>query len=148
MITLRRVEESDKESLWQWRNDVLTREMSIDRHEVPWGDHCAWFERVQDDPNRHLLIGEFERNPIGTVRLDKAAETAEINITIAPTARGKGFGLALLEAATQYAKTQELISLTAVIRPANKASQIIFERAGYQSYKRDQDLGYYRLDLC
>ena len=147
MITLRRVQETDKESLWQWRNDPLTREMSIDRQEVPWADHCAWFERVQSDPNRHLLIGEFERNPIGTVRLDRAAQTAEINITIAPTARGKGFGLALLDAATQYAKTQELVSLTAVIRPANKASQIIFERAGYQPYKRDQDLGYYRLEL-
>ena len=148
MITLRRVEETDKESLWQWRNDRLTREMSIDRQEVPWADHCAWFERVQGDPNRHLLIGEFERNPIGTVRLDCEDDAAEINITIAPTARGKGFGLALLDAATQYAKTQHIACLKAVIRPSNRASQIIFERAGYQPHTRDQNLGYYRLDLC
>ena len=148
MITLRRVEESDKESLWQWRNDPLTREMSIDRHEVSWADHCAWFDRVQGDPNRHLLIGELEHNLIGTVRLDGVAETAEISITVAPAARGKGLGLALLDAATQYAKTLQLVALTAVIRPSNKASQIIFERAGYQSYQRVKDLGYYRLDIC
>ena len=148
MITLRRVEETDKESLWQWRNDELTRQMSIDTQEVPWADHCVWFERVQRDPDRHLLIGESEHIPVGTVRLDCLDDAAEINITIAPSARGKGFGLALLDAATQYAKTQQLVALTAVIRPSNKASQIIFERAGYQSYQRDKDLGYYRLDIC
>ena len=103
MIALRQACDEDKKVLWQWRNDALTRAMSRNTNEVPWADHCAWFDGVLADVSRHLLIGEKEGQALGTVRLDGASNSAEINITVAPQARGQGAGLALLLAAEAYA---------------------------------------------
>ena len=147
MIVLRKANDGDKTMLWQWRNDALTRAMSRNTDEVPWADHCAWFDRVLSDANRHLLIGDQDGQPLGTVRLDGAANSAEINITVAPHARGKGVGLALLLAAENYAKKLGLDALTAVIRPANPASKIIFDRAGYKPCGQDDQVEHYRLVL-
>ena len=147
MIALRQACNEDKKVLWQWRNDALTRAMSRNTNEVPWADHCAWFDGVLGDANRHLLIGEKDGRALGTVRLDSESNSAEINITVAPQARGQGAGLALLLAAEVYAKNLGLDALTAVIRPSNPASKVIFDRAGYTRCGEDDQVEHYRLAL-
>jgi UDP-2,4-diacetamido-2,4,6-trideoxy-beta-L-altropyranose hydrolase len=147
MINLREARYGDRAMLGQWRNDALTRAMSRTRTEVSWADHCAWFDGVLDDPSRHLLIGERDGQAVGTVRLDRGSDRAEIHITVAPEARGQGAGLALLLAAEAYAKILDLDALTAVIRPSNPASKVIFVRAGYTRCGQDDQVEHYRRDL-
>ena len=147
MITLRAAQESDKEQLWRWRNDALTRGMSLTTDEVPWADHCQWFAGVHADPERHLLIGVMDESAVGTVRLDRAGREAEINITVAPDARGRGMGLALLLAAAQYARGLDINQLNAVIRSNNTASKVIFERAGYRACGADDQILRYQQAL-
>ena len=147
MIALRQACDEDKKVLWQWRNDALTRAMSRNTDEVPWADHCAWLDGILSDGNRHLLIGEKDGRALGTVRLDGESNSAEINITVAPQARGRGAGLALLLAAEAYAKKLGLDALTAVIRPSNPASKVIFDRAGYKRCGEDDQVEHYRLAL-
>lgn len=148
MISLRPAIDDDRECLWLWRNDPLTRAMSLTEDEVDWADHCAWFARLRSDPDRHLLIGERAGVAVGTVRLDRAGDSAEIHITVAPESRRRGVGLALLRAATAFAADLGLVGLTAVIRPDNPASQVIFRRAGYQHQRDDEAVGHYRLSIA
>ena len=148
MIDLRPADDDDREHLWQWRNDPLTRAMSLREDEVDWADHCAWFARLCHDPDRHLLIGEQGGVSVGTVRLDRAGSSAEIHITVAPEARRRGVGLALLRAATAFAADLGLAALTAVIRPDNPASQVIFRRAGYRHQHDDDAVGHYLLTIA
>ena len=121
--------------------------MSITTDEVSWADHCQWFAGVHADPKRHLLVGMMEQSAVGTVRLDQDSREAEINITVAPEARGRGTGLALLLAAAQYARGLDVNQLNAVIRPSNAASQVIFERAGYLACGADDQVLLYQLAL-
>ena len=115
--------------------------------EVLWADHCNWFAGVHADPKRHLLVGMAEQSAVGTVRLDQASREAEINITVAPDARGQGMGLALLLAAAQCARGLDVNQLNAVIRPSNAASQVIFQRAGYLACGADDQVLRYQLAL-
>jgi UDP-2,4-diacetamido-2,4,6-trideoxy-beta-L-altropyranose hydrolase len=147
MISLRYATERDKQDLWQWRNDAQTRTMSLSTHEVSWAEHCDWFEKVFDDGARHLLIGDNMGIACGSVRLDQTGVNAEINITVAPEHRGLGVGLALLKAAAVQAQLIGLKKLTAVIRPANKASKVIFERAGYTACGQGETTEHFEFDL-
>ena len=119
--------------------------MSLHTEEVPWEDHCSWFEAVLQTDRRHLLIGERADQRVGTVRLDQDGTRATINITVAPNARGQGVGVELLRAAADYAQSIGISFIDAVIRPQNRASQIIFARAGYQASGQDDGVDHYPL---
>ncbi len=83
----------------------------------------------------------------GSVRLDEMGLNAEINITVAPEHRGQGIGIRLLNAAAIQAQLFGLKKLTAVIRPANTASKVIFARAGYTACGKDETTEHFELEL-
>lgn len=147
MIQLRHVTREDARTLWLWRNDDLTRRMSIHTDPVPWADHCAWLEGILNHTTRHLLIGVLNGADVGTVRLDQEGTRATVNITVAPEHRGRGVGLNLLLALAQHAQGQGLAGLNAVIRADNQASIRIFTKAGYRHDHDEGDVGHYRYEI-
>jgi RimJ/RimL family protein N-acetyltransferase len=71
--------------------------------------------------------------PVGTVRLDRRApDEAEVSITIAPGARGRGLARPAIELGVEHARaTWGVARLTARIRPENAASLRAFAAAGF-----------------
>ena len=55
-IYLRNVNESDKEDILHWRNDPVTREMSITSEVVTSEEHAAWFQKLLENPNQFGFI--------------------------------------------------------------------------------------------
>ncbi len=140
------------ELIWKWRNDPATRAASKNAEEISWDGHQRWYENVLSAPDRHLLIGVKDSEPIGVVRFDllpamrgeapaQAKDRWEISINMAPEARGRGYGIPLLLAGERWL-AQHLYSsadrpaahaeLVAEIRPTNQASLMAFRRAGYR----------------
>src|SRR5690606_37205407 len=91
-LRLRPAALEDAKRLFDWRNDPLTRAMSLTRDEVVWEDHLVWLERSLARTGRLLLIGEATRTDeaIGVVRFDAAADGfQEVGVTVAPAFRGR-----------------------------------------------------------
>jgi len=117
----------DAEMLFVWRNDPETRMQSIDGEEVGWEDHLRWLSAKLADPDCDLLIA-VRGVPVGTVRIDRRLEGLKIastlSWTVAPDARGRGYGKAIVRGA----KPDGLVR--AFVKRENLASQAIARAAG------------------
>ncbi|MEM6682487.1 MAG: GNAT family N-acetyltransferase [Pseudomonadota bacterium] len=126
-LTLRRATQADAPRLLAWRNDPATRAASLVPTPVAPRDHAVWLTRTLNSKKRSLWIAEVADLPVGTTRLDISFTQQELSWTIAPEARGKGYGKAMVRAALE----QITGPVRARIRPENKASQAIARACGF-----------------
>jgi len=146
-VRLREVQTRDAEQLRAWRNDPETRRWSRNSHEITPEEHAAWFERTFAEDSTSLWIAESEEGPLGQVRVGPASQgAAEIHVTLAPQARGRGVGAAVLAQASGRALAQRGVRLlVAHVKPEHEASLRAFARAGFQR-AGVQDDGLVRLE--
>lgn len=140
-VVLRPATPTDIDRVYAWANDPVTRAVSFSHAEIPYSEHLAWFEQQLERQDRNLMIASLwpidgsGEQPIAAVRLDRwlpaRAEICVISINVAPEARGRGFGVATLEAARVVAGRLGFTAIHALIRPDNHASVRAFTRAGY-----------------
>ena len=52
-----------------WRNHESVRRYMYTQHEISLAEHQRWFERCQQDSNRHLLVYEEDGKPLGFANL-------------------------------------------------------------------------------
>lgn len=123
----------DSQYIWQWRNDPVTRQMSIHTDEVPWDRHRAWYAQAARDLGKVLLIASHDGTPLGMVRFDlHGADEAEVSINVNPALRGQGLSRPLLAAACAWAfEHLPLSQITARIKPNNLRSLRIFTGVGF-----------------
>jgi RimJ/RimL family protein N-acetyltransferase len=133
-LGVRAASEADSALLLAWRNDSQTRAWSRTATSVTPAEHAAWLARVLDDPDRRLLIIELDREPVGTVRFDRASQAWEVSITVAPEARGRRLAVPILLAAE---RTLGTATIRANVHRDNIASLALFERAGYRPETAD-----------
>lgn len=133
-VSVRKATAQDCALIHMWRNAPQVREMSRHTEVIPFEDHQRWYAKTLKSDNRHLLIGEVEARPIGYVRFDTVAHSAEVSISLAPLEMGHGLGTALLAAAERWVSTEcpGIATLQAETLPSNDASIGLFERSGYQ----------------
>jgi RimJ/RimL family protein N-acetyltransferase len=126
-ISLRPARLDDARLLFEWRNDAETRRQSRDSAELSWADHLRWLETKLADPRCRLLIAEAGRQ-VGTVRIDRVDEGDTsifvLSWTVAPEARGKGYGKLIVRAARPEGRVR------AYVKRDNPASQAIAAAAG------------------
>ena len=125
-MILRSATPDDALDVLAWRNDSVTRAMSRNPAEIGREEHLAWFARALANPAMTLMIGEADGAKVGMVRFDRGDET-EVSINVNPAFRGRGHGLALLQAALAQASGR----VVAEVREDNEASRRLFERAGF-----------------
>lgn len=139
MLTFKRADphpdSPDSQWIWQWRNDPVTREMSITTDAIPWERHATWYAQAAVDRNKVLLLARDNDAPAGMVRFDlrpAAAAEAEISINLNPELRGRGLGTPLLLAGCAWGfRELALDRIHARIKPTNGRSIKIFVRAGF-----------------
>lgn len=159
---LRSVTESDKELLFAWTNDPVTRRQSFSQEPVKWEEHCAWFEKKIHDPGCHHYLLEADGESVGVIRLERCEEaitgydanqpdmteknkTVEpktcyrISYSIAPGKRGLGYGKKLLQLAEYHAALEipDCGILAGEVKKENIASACCFETLGYVKDQRN-----------
>lgn len=140
-IKLRKATIDDGERLLAWRNDVETRQNSLNTKTVSREEHFHWLEGVLTDPHRDLYIAEVDGVPAGTLRIDRDAPCgSELSWTISPEMRGKGVGKALLIEARRMLDG----TLVAQIKEDNQASVKIAEAAGFILFENKQGVLLFR----
>lgn len=132
-LRLRLVEPGDAELLWTWANEPEVRRWAFSSDPIPWEVHRAWLAQRLADPRCTFLMAMDERGEaVGQIRADLDGRDAEISISVAANARGRGLGSALIDAATHYLfQHTNARVLHAYIKPDNAASRAAFERAGF-----------------
>ena len=133
MLSLRLANLSDAIDLLLWRNDALTRAMSIESHKVKLRDHLVWLSAKLHSSCSLFLIGELAGAKLGSCRfdIDEAAGQAEVSINLNPNMRGQGYGRALLDSSINYFLKVHPLDIKASVKRQNRASLRIFERCGF-----------------
>lgn len=133
-FSFRKATMADAERLLSWRNDPETRANSLETRPITREEHLVWLSKSIADTARVLLIAESNGAAVGTVRIDKREGAHELSWTVAPEARGKGVGTALV---SQALKLSLLTGKKIVVRikQSNAASRRIAEKAGFKKTK-------------
>lgn len=149
MLT-RLVTRDDAEYLFKWRNDPHTIAMSLNSMPVNWNEHIEWLQRALNDEKKLLILCYLENSaPVGFVRFDVHYHHAEVSINLNPRCRGKGVAKRCLTAALERFKKefQSSTLIKARIKVENEASKRLFTGVGFTSFKVQDDIIFYSLDL-
>jgi len=113
--------EHDRDLILAWRNDPLTRKMSLSPKPVGKRVHARWYD-LRCGSIRILVRDGVE---VGAWRVDP---DGEVNVMIAPEHRGLSLGTVLVQMGTRVVNRSPL---RATVRLENTASMRAFLRAGY-----------------
>ena len=137
-IKLRKARLDDSKLIYEWRNNKLTREMSLNSNLISWESHCKWFRGALKRKDIVLMIcidAENHQANIAMVRLDidSNRNSGTVSINLSPNYRGKSLGSECLNAFIDYldASYKDIIKIRAIIKEENIASIKAFEKAGF-----------------
>lgn len=140
----------DSRDIWLWRNDPITREMSITTDEVSWDSHSQWFGKVLENNDRHLFIGLDDlNNKLGMCRFDKMDNGYEVSINLNPQFRGKKISTTLLSKAINAMKNiieNQRTNFYATIKSTNLTSRKCFFNCGFGLVGFKDDYEFYKLN--
>jgi len=133
-IKIRPARQDDSEKLFEWRNHPTVRAVSWNTEIINLEDHQEWFTSVMTDPDRLLLIGQREGEPVGVVRFDIQDNAAEVSIYLVPGIKEPGLGRAMLHSAERWfaVNRPEVLELRAHVLGGNERSRRLFLGAGYK----------------
>ena len=148
-IKIRFVKSEDSGSILNWRNDKLTREMSLDDRVTTFEEHSNWFNESLENKARTLYIGELNCEKIGICRFDfnEIDSCAEVSINMNPEMRSLGLGKRFLFQCIQDYLDSNEHNLCAKIKSKNKASLKIFDDVGFKKYSNIDDIIYLKRPL-
>ena len=134
-LQLRRATADDAHLLWEWANDPSTRQASYRSNHIPWEEHLSWFQRRMASPDicAFYIATTGSGQSVGTVRFDRDGDVAEMSLTLAPQARGKGWGAKLIRlSGFQVVDERFCREVFGHVKASNTASLMAFRRAGFR----------------
>jgi RimJ/RimL family protein N-acetyltransferase len=133
-VRVRRASPNDAGTLFRWRNDPSARRQFLNPSPVSRVDHDRWFaSSLASSRCRIYLAEDTDGHPVGQFRLERRRTGAEISVSVARTARGRGVGTLLVRRGTKAAwRELGVRRVVAYVRPENVASAIAFLKAGYR----------------
>ncbi|NOS67203.1 MAG: UDP-2,4-diacetamido-2,4,6-trideoxy-beta-L-altropyranose hydrolase [Candidatus Peribacteraceae bacterium] len=138
-LTVRDATIDDARLLHEWANDPVIRESSFSPDQISWETHKKWIEGKLADKNSKIFIGMDGDRPVGQIRFDIRNDgDAEIDIHLAPEARGKGYGTPLIEEGLKrFFKATTSGAVHAFAKTDNDASRKAFLKAGFKELGKE-----------
>jgi len=133
-LGLRRAQAEDSRLIWGWANDPELRAASFSPEPIPWENHVRWYAGKSVDPLCFFYVATNGcGQPIGQVRFELANHEAVISVSLAPAARGKGYGAALIVRGIEQLFSESGADLVhAYIKTDNSTSVRAFEKADFE----------------
>ncbi len=142
-MELRPADSHDADLLFGWVNDPEVRRNSFQSEPVEYQNHLRWFAARLRDPACDIFIlcrKEPEKAEVGQIRFDRnAAGDYEIDYSIDPQERGKGFGSEIVRIGveTMALKLRKRIKFIGRVKAANVASARVFLKNGFRLEAQD-----------
>ncbi|MDP1801970.1 MAG: GNAT family N-acetyltransferase [Bacteroidota bacterium] len=133
MIKFRKAKIEDAQLYFNWANDKIVRANSFNQTEIGYEQHVKWFASKLNSTDCFFYLFLNEQDiPVGQVRIDKTNDEVVIGISIDENYRGKGFGLQMLNLATEdYLKQFPQAKIMAYVKEENTASVKLFTSANF-----------------
>ncbi len=133
MLEVRQAQLSDCDLIHRWRNHLDIREHMFDKCDIPYQQHCAWFENVLTSSEIILLVGIKQKISVGVLKFSLLENLVEVGIYLNPELVGKGTGSELLQAGEQWLKQNKphVEKIIAKIQPHNERSLKLFTTNNY-----------------
>tara|TARA_B100001057_G_scaffold497081_1_gene600259 strand:+ start:486 stop:971 length:486 start_codon:yes stop_codon:yes gene_type:complete len=150
-INILKANMNHRKLIWEWRNDPISKQMSLGNHYIEWDEHCKWFKTTLAQDQIRIYIAESFRKLIGLTRFDRNSEDKEtynISIIVAPNMRRKGFGkVILVESILIFLKeVKECKNILAVIKEENLISNNLFTACGFSFTSKEKNINTLKLD--
>jgi len=147
-MLIRPADLSDLRNIFEWRNDSLSRSMSLNSKLVSLDEHSEWYQRSLLNPYRRMYIGIINELKVGIVRFDFDTDTLQsvVSINLNPKLRGNDYGFTLLDKAIRLYEQSKDTTLMAIIKKGNSASLKIFQKCDFQK-KSENDFFYHLIRI-
>jgi len=144
-MRIRLINEIDSKEIYNWRNNDLTREMSVNSELISFDDHKKWIINYINNPDKTIFIGEESGLKLGVVRFELNLEnnTAEVSINMNPLMRSKGYGKKLLSKSIEKYLNKTKTILKAKIKNENQISINLFKSQGFIFLEKDNFYSYF-----
>jgi len=113
----------------QWRSDPESVQASL-HTALSWDHFRSRYAQIASLPP-FFLRSDMQR--VAFVYFRPHRGSVEVSVIVAPDCRGRGYGSCALEVAERRAVEAGVGELVAYIRPENRASKALFEKAGYKA---------------
>jgi RimJ/RimL family protein N-acetyltransferase len=145
------IREVAPEDIWDvlaWRNDPLTRAMSLSTTEISPAEHQVWFSREVLKQPPATYIGLFRTSKLGICRFHEtgATNTWSVSINLNPAMRGQRLAQPFLTACIKFFRRTSNATLTATIKGNNEASIRLFISCGFQFTSTAEGVATYALE--
>ena len=134
-MNIRQANIEDGEDILRWRNDAMTREMSLCTKVVSVDEHDRWMRSKLINDKSVLFVGQEGETKVGLCRfdLDQCSDCAEISIVVNPDLRGTKKAKTLLINALNAFYAKGRTPVYARIKKHNLASLNVFTANGFKS---------------
>ena len=133
-LLLRPATQEDVLTYHQWANDPLVRANAFSKDPIQLENHKKWFSIKLSDPHAGLYVLESEGKLVGQIRFDLIDNRAEIDFSVDPGFRGRGFGVTLLDRGSLafQKKVAQPVNFFGIVKTSNSSSVKAFTSAGFE----------------
>lgn len=149
-IFLRKANQSDCRDIYEWRNNLSSREMSLNSEVIKFEDHKLWFRHIIESSEHFAVICSNNlKEKIGIVRFALDENAGHVSINLNPSKRGKGLSRACLANAIDFflLHVPKCKKLLAKVKVTNLPSKKIFESCGFTELEIIKDVITYVYEL-
>lgn len=148
-ITLRKLEQADSKTLFEWRSHPIIWKNFTDRKPPTEANHLKWIEDNISNKTKIVFIAKTDRTPVGVVKFYDFCtikKSASWSFYLDPSLKGRGIG-ALIEfqALDEYFYALSQKTLRCVVFSENHTVINLHKRFGFKS-DNDGTLASFPLD--
>lgn len=132
-ILCRPITLEDSADVLDWRNDLVSRQMSFNYNKISSTEHSNWFSEILAISSHIGFIGEINCEKIGVVFFKVDNAIARVSINLNPQQRGKKLAANLLRNGMKEAQKlfPQIDEFSAKIKNTNSASVKVFAQNGF-----------------
>ncbi|HEV8082824.1 MAG TPA: GNAT family N-acetyltransferase [Chitinophagaceae bacterium] len=128
-LKLRSVELADMKLYFDWANDEVVRNNSINQNAIEWDNHVRWFTDKLKSKYFKLYVLDYSATPVGQIRTDLNEDgNWVINYSIDKLWRGFGFGKKIVQLLIEKEPGKLFL---AFVKTSNDLSNKIFQSNGF-----------------
>ena len=143
-LLLRDASICDAKLFFDWANDPLVRKNAFNSELIVWEKHLNWFmDKLESTCTQLYILTDSCNSSIGQIRIDLIDGIWEIDYSIDPQYRGRGYGKKIIELLLHKISSNSI--LKGIVKNTNIASLKVFKDLGFES-KIDpiQDITYFQ----
>ena len=134
IINLRKVEITDINDMFEWRNHPDIRKNFFNQEMVSRDEHEKWFMAKLNDPDITVYMAYHRKERIGSIRFESRDRVIKTSVMLNPDFLGKGLGPKVIKLGVErfIMEKNPDMQIIAEIKKDNVASIKAFEKAGFE----------------